>query len=96
MNDLKAKNQKLRGQTKAMRVCSFCGQLAAREVYKPQLFERDQQWLVVEQVPTMVCGNCGETYFTGGTLEELERILDHQAELTTLRPVLVAQFSQAA
>lgn len=97
MSNLKQKNKKpLRQQSENLRPCSFCGQVTAREVLKPQLFERAKQLLVIEQVPTMVCGNCHETYFTGGTLEELERILDHQDELTTLRPVPVAQFSQAA
>ena len=97
MSNMKAKNKKSpRGQTEKLRACSFCRQVAAREVCKPQLFEHAQQWLVVEQVPTMVCGNCGETYFTGGTLDELERILTHQAELATLRPVPVAQYTHAA
>jgi uncharacterized protein with PIN domain len=31
--------------------------------------------LVIENVPTLRCANCGETYFTGATLDELERIL---------------------
>ncbi len=92
----KTNKQPRRRQAEGTRACSFCRQVAAREVFKPQLFERDQQWLVIEQVPTMVCGNCRETYFTGGTLDELERILEHQAELATLRPVPVAQYSQAA
>ena len=79
-----------------MQTCSFCRQVAAREVARPQLFERDQQMLVIEHVPTLVCSNCGETYFTGGTLDELERILLHRAELATLRPVSVAQYHPAA
>ncbi len=97
MSNLKQKNKKpTREQTAELRPCSFCRQVAAREVLKPQLFERAKQLLVIVKVPTMVCGNCRETYFTGGTLDELERILEHQAELATLRPMPVAQYSQAA
>ena len=91
------KKQKAKeANTASLQTCSFCRQVTAREVARPQLFERDQQMLVIEHVPTLVCSNCGETYFTGGTLDELERILSHRAELATLRPVSVAQYHTAA
>ena len=97
MSSVKQSKQKpLRRPAESLQTCSFCRQAAAREIYRSQLFERGRQMLVVEQVPTMVCGNCGETYFTGGTLDELERILARQAEPATLRPVPVAQFSHSA
>jgi hypothetical protein len=40
----------------------------------------------------MVCDNCGETYFTGETIDGLERILGNENELAVTRPVQVAQF----
>lgn len=78
------------------RVCSFCGQQSAREVLMPQAYGKDEGLLVVENVPTVVCDNCGESYFTGSTLEELERILSNQNKLAKTRSVPVAQFKVAA
>ncbi len=74
------------------RVCSFCSQSAAYEALRPQVFKRGDHLLVVEDVPTMICDNCGETYFTGETIDELERILSNANELAVTRPVRVAQF----
>lgn len=62
----------------------------------PQVFGRGEQLLVVENVPTMVCDNCGESYFTGATLDELERILGNQDKLVETRPVQVARFVATA
>jgi YgiT-type zinc finger domain-containing protein len=80
----------------SLRVCSFCGQPAARESLRPQAFGQGERLLVIENVPTVVCGNCGETYFTGATIDELERILGNQASVAILRPVQVAEFTARA
>lgn len=80
----------------ACRICSFCGQQSAREVLMPQAYGKDEGLLVVENVPTVICDNCGESYFTGSTLEELERILSNQNKLAKARQVPVAKFKIAA
>jgi len=64
-------------KTGIRRVCSFCGQKSAREVLMSQAYGKDKQLLVIENVPTVVCDNCGESYFTSSTLDELERILSN-------------------
>jgi YgiT-type zinc finger domain-containing protein len=97
MNGIKGRNKKTqRGQEGQLQACSFCRQVAAREVLRPQVFGHGKQLLVIEDVPTMVCDNCGETYFTGKTLDELERILGHQSELAVPRSVPVAQYMHSA
>ncbi|MDX2040894.1 MAG: type II toxin-antitoxin system MqsA family antitoxin [Acidobacteriota bacterium] len=83
-------------KTGACRICSFCGQQSAREVLMPQAYGKDTALFVIENVPTVICDNCGESYFTGSTLEELERILSNQNEVAKARPVPVAQFKMAA
>lgn len=88
----KGRARKPIGTDEAIRVCSFCGQLAAREALRPQVFGQGECLLVVENVPTLNCDNCGETYFTGATLDELERILGNQTDIAVVRPVQVAQF----
>jgi YgiT-type zinc finger domain-containing protein len=92
----RGKGKKPVGTDGAVRVCSFCGQLAAREALRPQVFGQGDRLLVVENVPTSSCENCGETYFTGATLDELERILGNQTEVAVVRPVPVAQFMARA
>lgn len=74
------------------RVCSFCSQVTAYESLKPQVFKRGDHLLVVEDVPTVICDNCGETYFTGATIDELERILSNEDEFAETRPMQVARF----
>ncbi|GEM_PF-1277941 len=86
----RAKRQEIGDEKR--RVCSFCSQIAAYEVTRPQVFKRGDHLLVVEDVPTMVCDSCGETYFTGETIDGLERILGNENELAVTRPVQVAQF----
>jgi len=42
------------------------------------------------------CPHCGESYFTGDTLQELERIKLHQSSFAEKRSVSVAKFHDAA
>ena len=76
-----------------LQVCSFCGQKAAHEALRPQAFGQGEQLFVIELVPTIGCDNCGESYFSGGTIDELERIMGNQNDLAVKRPVPVAQFA---
>lgn len=48
--------------------------------------------LIVENVPVLVCPNCGESYLTAETLHEIERIKLHRRSLAKTRPVPVASF----
>ena len=92
--EMKPKSRKAKSE--ACLVCSFCGQQSAREVFMSQAYGKEEHLLVVENVPTIICDNCGESYFTGSTLDELERILSNQGKLAKTRPVPVAQFEVAA
>ncbi len=50
--------------------------------------------VVVENVATMVCSNCGQSYFTGETLEKLDEILAAPENYSHRQLVQVANFSQ--
>ena len=74
-------------------VCSFCGEQTARKVIKPHVFGRGAKMLLVEDIPTMTCSNCGQTYLTGEVLKMLEEILKNQSKYVTQRTVIVAEFA---
>lgn len=74
-------------------VCSFCGEQTARKVIKSHVFGRGAKMLIVEDIPTMTCSNCGQTYLTGDILKMLEEILKNQPKYVTQRTVNVAEFA---
>lgn len=46
-----------------MNDCHYCkGELEARRVQRVQ--EYDGHWYLIENVPALVCRQCGETYYT--------------------------------
>jgi hypothetical protein len=49
--------------------------------------------LIVEDIPTMTCSNCGQTYLTGDVLKMLEEILKNRSKYVTQRTVNVAEFA---
>ena len=49
--------------------------------------------LIVEDIPTMTCGNCGQIYLTGEVLKMLEEILKNRSKYVTQRTVNVAEFA---
>lgn len=73
-------------------VCSFCGEHTARRVTKSQVFGRGAKMLVIEDIPTMTCSNCGQIYLTGEVLKMLEEILKNRSKYVTQRTVNVAEF----
>ncbi len=70
----------------------MCGEKTARAITRPHVFGRGADLLIIENVPMMTCGNCGETYLTGDILKILEDILKNQASHVTRRMVRVAEF----
>ena len=47
--------------------------------------------VVIDQVPIVVCPNCGESYMTADTLHEVERLKLHKRNMKThrLAPVII-------
>ena len=37
-------------------------------------FGKESNLLVIECIPLVSCGNCGESYFTAATMHEVERV----------------------
>lgn len=73
-------------------VCDNCGKPGARIRRIAETFGKSKNLLLIENVPLVVCPNCGERYFTAKTLHEIERIRLHRRRFAQARPVLVARF----
>ena len=73
-------------------ICDICGKEGARQRYISRSYGKGASLLVIEDVPTIHCPNCGEGYLTVQTLKEIERIKRDQQAVASKRPVSVAVF----
>jgi len=63
---------------KKLELCFLCG-----GTLQPQTVTKIQTWKgelrgVVENVPAYVCNQCGEKYFDGVVLEQIDSLLQHK------------------
>jgi YgiT-type zinc finger domain-containing protein len=77
-------------------ICDNCGRKTARARRTTRSYGSGKTAFLVEGVPVVTCGSCGETYLTAPTLKELERIKRHWRKLAVKRVVRVARFDGAA
>jgi len=74
-------------------ICDICGQEGARVRHVARSYGASESLLVIEGVPVVSCPQCGESYLTAETLQEIERIKLHGQTLAEERPVRVAVFT---
>ena len=74
--------------------CAYCGKQTAHSTLLSHNFGHGDNLIVVENVATMVCSNCGQSYFTGPTLEKLDEILAAPENYSSRQMVQVADFSR--
>ncbi len=74
-------------------ICDICGQSEAQIRYMTRSYGKGAKLLVIEDVPVVVCPQCGESYLTAETLHEIERIKMHRRSLAKPRNVAVATFA---
>ncbi len=72
--------------------CDICGKEGARQRYVSRSYGKGESLLVIEDVPTIHCPNCGEGYMTAQTLQVIERIKKLRHTVAPKRPVSVAVF----
>ena len=73
-------------------VCDICVKKGAEARYVTRSYGKGANLLIIENVPVVVCPNCGESYLTAETLHEIERIKLHRKNLAKARSVSVAEF----
>ena len=72
--------------------CDICGKEGARQRYISRSYGKGESLLVIEDVPTIQCPNCGEAYLTAQTLQVIERIKKLRQTTVPKRLVSVAVF----
>jgi YgiT-type zinc finger domain-containing protein len=70
-------------------ICVICKTGTTHAGKTNTLFERDGSFVIVKEIPAMVCSQCGEAYFDEKTTEELyhktSEILNSGAELEVIK-----------
>lgn len=73
--------------------CAYCAAKKAHPVLLNHVFGAGANMIVVENVLTIVCDNCGQSYFTGDTLEKLDEILAAPQDYAAPTVINVADLS---
>lgn len=73
--------------------CDLCGKSGAQVRLMTRSYGKGSSLLVIEDVPVVVCPQCGESYLTAETLHEIERIKLHRRSFAKPRNVPVATFA---
>lgn len=72
--------------------CAYCGEVAAREVFLPQVYPNGEEVIVIENVPSMICDNCGQHYLHDLAWKFVDEVLRHPDKHTKKRTVKVATY----
>jgi YgiT-type zinc finger domain-containing protein len=77
--------------------CVFCGHKHLIDKNTRYIYQKDQQMLVVDNVPCLECAFCGEQYFDALVLHQIENdylaISQHQKQPARTMQVAVEEFS---
>ena len=73
--------------------CSFCGGRVVED--RVTVIRTPRRLVVLEDVPAGVCQQCGERYFRGAVVEEMERSLNEPTP-SAVRQMTVPVFQFAA
>lgn len=74
-------------------VCDVCGKNGARLIHVTRSYGREENLLVIENVPVVSCPHCGESYLTAQTLRGIENIKRNREQVAVERNVPVAVFA---
>ena len=74
-------------------ICDICGKDGAHIRQITRSYGKKSNLLVIENVPTVNCPYCGESYLTAETMHEVARIKMHRKDFAAERPVSVANFA---
>ena len=59
-------------EVKVDKVCSFCGNTNFRHRNVQYIYQHDNKFLLVNNVPCTECEYCGEQYFEASVLKKIE------------------------
>jgi len=72
--------------------CDICGKVGARARRVTRTFGKGDAEYLIQGIPVIHCPNCGESYLTADTLQEIERIRKDWRELSVQVHMPIAQF----
>jgi len=75
--------------------CENCGSERARLLRVSRTYGKGADLLVIEDVPTVSCPDCAESYMTADTLQELDSLRAQRDRLAEPRTVAVVRFDAA-
>lgn len=56
-----------------MKICHFCGNKNFKNTKVQYTYKQNDQFLIVDDVPCEQCEYCGEQYFKGNVLKQIEK-----------------------
>ncbi len=81
-----------------MKVCHFCGNKNFKNTQVQYTYKHDDDFLIVNDVPSKQCEYCGEQYFKGSVLKQIEKeffsIHSHGKKVKKELIVPVEQYSE--
>lgn len=74
-------------------ICDLCDSQNAKIRYISRSYGKKEELFIIEDIPLIVCPECGESYFTAQTLHQIETIKQQKKSLAISRLVSVASFA---
>lgn len=73
--------------------CFTCKGGHLKEEIKTYVANLDTCVIIVKNVPSLVCQQCGDVYYTNDVMKRLEKIVDTMEKL--VKEVAIVEYSQA-
>ncbi|MFC1852880.1 type II toxin-antitoxin system MqsA family antitoxin [candidate division CSSED10-310 bacterium] len=73
--------------------CDMCGKHNAKIRKITKSFGKGSNIFIIENIPLIICPDCGESYYTADTLYEIERLKGNKKAHSQNRMIPVAEFS---
>ncbi len=74
-------------------LCDICGKEGARIRRIARTYGKGKKLMVIENIPSVSCPHCKESYLPAETLQEIERLKLHRKSLAIERVVDVVSFA---
>jgi YgiT-type zinc finger domain-containing protein len=70
--------------------CAVCGHRTARLILMAKVFGRGANRVLIEDIPTYSCRNCGSQYLDGETMDAIDAIRAEPAAYTVRQTIAAA------
>jgi YgiT-type zinc finger domain-containing protein len=74
-------------------LCAFCGAPGVRTIHKDKLFGKNENAVIIENLPVRHCETCGESYYDPEVSRLIDEILAHPGERAVTRQISVVSLA---